>query len=291
LNENWCKDQRATIEDLAARLTGDSKTPAIRRIARRYAVIKSALDLACEWGILPWTAEDNFWAVNKLFTEWLDQRGGDGSIEIKRACENIAHLLESSELGERFYTLPDNNGQKPRHQIGFRKLDSFGESEELWVMPGVFQKEFCKGVNHTEVAKELKRSGLLFVGSDEKSTTQRKIKNKQSRYYVFPLPLKTGGAGGASGADTSNTDGVSDTENENAPLPAPPGSGASGAEELSHHRSPGSGAGSGAVGTSLNLFLETDTAIAPPAPLAPPQKRESQEKEPQTDLSEYLDEV
>jgi putative DNA primase/helicase len=274
LDENWSHKQREIVEHLADKLTGDSKTPAIRRIARRFAVIKLALDLACDWGLIPWAAEDNLWAVNKLFDEWLNQRGGDGSIEIKRACENIAYLLTTNELGERFYTLPDNNGQKPRNQIGFRKVDSSGEPEELWVMPEVFQKEFCKGVNHTEVAKELNRLGLLFVGSDEKSTTQRKHKNKQSRYYVFPLPLKTGGAGGAGGADTSNTVREGDTGTRIAPLAAPLGSGAGGAEGLPHHRTTGTTTGSGADAIELNPLLERDTATAPPAP---PQKRESPE--------------
>jgi hypothetical protein len=51
--------QRSIAEVLANDLAAGAKTPAIRWIARRFAVIKLALDLACAWDILPWEPSDN----------------------------------------------------------------------------------------------------------------------------------------------------------------------------------------------------------------------------------------
>lgn len=176
------------MESLANDLAAGAKTPAIRRIARRFAVIKLALDLACAWDILPWEPADNWWAVHKLFGEWLTGRGGDGSIEIKKACDRIRTTLVTHEFSNRVGKFPDNEGRPTGELLALRVADIDGTTSRLYVHPATFREVLCKGVNHKEVTAELQSRGWLEE-SDGDGRADRKVKvgqgNKTQRFYVF----------------------------------------------------------------------------------------------------------
>jgi uncharacterized protein (DUF927 family) len=114
-SEDTKKILRKKVLLIADNLTGSISNFAIRRVANRFALVQVALGQAHSYGLLPFPVEDIDWAVSTLFQDWLTARGGDGSIEIKNACDAIGYLLTTQENGERFFTLPDNNGLKPRN--------------------------------------------------------------------------------------------------------------------------------------------------------------------------------
>jgi putative DNA primase/helicase len=186
--EGWEQKQRSIVEALANDLAAEAKTPAIRRIARRFAVIKLALDLACVWDILPWEPADNWWAVHKLFGEWLTGRGGDGSIEIKKACDRIRTTLVTHEFSNRIGKFPDNEGRPTGELLALRVADIDGTTSRLYVHPATFREVLCKGVNHKEVTAELQSRGWLEE-SDGDGRADRKVKvgqgNKTQRFYIF----------------------------------------------------------------------------------------------------------
>jgi putative DNA primase/helicase len=98
-----------------------------------------------------------------MFADWLTQRGGDGSIEIKNAIKRIEHLLVTNEFSDRVFTLPENNGLKVRNLLAYRKLDIEGQTEEFRVPTTVFDGEFYDSVNQSELVKELQRIGLAVT--------------------------------------------------------------------------------------------------------------------------------
>ncbi len=201
-SEDTKKALRKRVLLIADKLTGSIQNFAIRRVANRFALVQVALGLAHSYGLLPFPVENIDWAVSTLFQDWLTASGGDGSIEVKNACDQIGYLLTTQETGERFFTLPDNGGLKPRNPLGYRKLDEAGNTEELWIYPAAFKKELCEGGNPTEIAKELISRGWLYPNAAGKSTRQRTVKTKEDYYYVFREWRNAGNDGnGSNGGD------------------------------------------------------------------------------------------
>jgi uncharacterized protein (DUF927 family) len=227
---------------IAGKLSEGTIDHAVSRVANRFALVQVALGLAHEYGLLPFPVEQIEWAIGKMFRDWLNNRGGDGSIEVKQACDKISYLLTTQETGERFFTLPDNGGLKTRNPLGYRRLDATANTEEILVYPAVFREELCKGCDPVEVAKELIRRGWLIPDAEGKSTRKQKINGKTPRFYCFrkwstedvpffPDPCLLGGTGGTGGIYlqkplsavplSSFSSGTGGTNNDRVP-PVPP---------------------------------------------------------------------
>jgi putative DNA primase/helicase len=133
---------------------------------------------------LPFPVEQIEWSVAMCFRDWLTVRGGDGSIEVKQAIERIEHLLVTNEFSDRRQTtrklrvmdLRNGDTKTIRNLLAYRKVGVEGVTEEFWVPPTVFDKEFVVGVNKAELVKELQRLGWLFPPrADGKALLQRRV--------------------------------------------------------------------------------------------------------------------
>lgn len=72
-----------------------------------------------------------------------------------------------------------------RNLLAYRKVGVEGVTEELWVPPTVFDKEFVGGVNKAELMKELQEQGwLLPSASDGRPTLERRVNGKKARYFI-----------------------------------------------------------------------------------------------------------
>ena len=56
----------------------------------------------------------------------------------------------------------DGDTKTVRNLLAYRKVGLEGGTEELWVPPTVFDKEFVVGVNKVELVKEWQRLGWLL---------------------------------------------------------------------------------------------------------------------------------
>ncbi len=185
----------ARVAEISRKFAEGTTTHAIGRVANRFALLQVALELAHSYGLLPFPLEHIEWGIKKIFTDWLNYRGGDGSIEIKRACDRIEHMLAVHEFGERVYTMPDNDGRQVRSLLAYRDIyrevdgvpqEMKGQTKEFWVLPPIFDQEFCEGINKTELVKELQDRGwLLPTRPDGMIKHQRRVKGKKTYFYVF----------------------------------------------------------------------------------------------------------
>jgi putative DNA primase/helicase len=174
------------VHQVAAKLCEGTKNNAVGRVAKRFALLQVSLELAHKYELLPFPVEQIEWSVAMCFRDWLTVRGGDGSIEIKQAIERIEHLLISNEFSDRVYDLREGDTKTIRNLLAYRKVGLEKETEEFWVPPTVFDKEFVLGVNKAELVKELQRLGwLLPPRADGKAFLQRQVNNKRNYYYVF----------------------------------------------------------------------------------------------------------
>jgi putative DNA primase/helicase len=171
---------------LAKELTGNYTDTAISRVAKRFALVQVGLNLAHSYGLLPFPIEQCGWAVKTMFDDWVNARGGDGSIEIKQALERIEHLFVSNEYSDRVYNLDAKDEQTVRNLLCYRKKDDFTREFEFWVPNAIFNKECCEGVDRTALIAELQARGWLKpAGADGKPYLGRRIDGKYTRVYVF----------------------------------------------------------------------------------------------------------
>jgi putative DNA primase/helicase len=187
---------------IAAKLSEGAIDRAIGRVAKRFALVQVSLGLAHKYDLLPFGVEQIEEAIVKCFKSWLKARGGDGSIEVKQAIARIEHLLVTNEFSDRVFDLRDGDTKTVRNLLAYRKVGAGGETEELWVPPTVFDKEFVVGVNKAELVKELSKRGWLYL-SEEGKTRQRQVNGKTDRYFVFRKWKNVGDGGDGSDGSTS----------------------------------------------------------------------------------------
>jgi uncharacterized protein (DUF927 family) len=180
------------LREIAVKLATGTTDNAVARVSTRFALLQVALELAHSYSLLPFPFDHIGWAIGKMFTDWLNSRGGDGSVEMRSAINRIQHLLVINEFSDRIYTLPDNNDRVVRNLLGYRKLDVGGATEEFWIPPAVFDKEIVEGMNKLELIRELQRLGILIPPrSDGSPKHQRQFQNKNSYYFILKKTVKT----------------------------------------------------------------------------------------------------
>lgn len=92
----------------------------------------------------------------------------------------------TNEFSDRVFDLRDGDTKTIRNLLAYRKVGLEGDTEEFWVPPSVFDKEFVVGVNKAELVKELQRlKWLLPPRKDGKAIRLREVKGKAKYYYVF----------------------------------------------------------------------------------------------------------
>jgi uncharacterized protein (DUF927 family) len=178
--------------EIVKALIGDEKDSMIGRAAKRFALVQLALEIAHRYGLLPFPVEQCPWAISTIFRDWMDARGGAGSIEVKQACERIEELFVRNQHSDRIYDLDspslDSDG-KPRpirDLLAYRKLNASAQRIEYLVPAAVFQT-MAIGVDKAALLAELERRGW-YLGADKRDKAaqiRRGPNNTTMRVYVF----------------------------------------------------------------------------------------------------------
>ena len=122
--------------------------------------------------------------MRQLFTAWLDSRGGEGSIEIKEACQRIEHLFVSNQHGDRVGDA--SNPVNVRNLLAYKSHDLLADTTEFWVPTAIFNKELADGVDKSELIKELlKREWLTKGDRADRHTNRRTMDKRQQSFFVF----------------------------------------------------------------------------------------------------------
>jgi uncharacterized protein (DUF927 family) len=175
------------------------------RAADKFALVGLAGELASHMGITGWPKGAANEAAKVCFEAWLEQRGGEGSLEGKQIIQQIALFFE--RYGESRFTRWDSEEPKvdehvPRtdNRCGFRKTEvtlKHGRDESTettyYVLPESFRSEICKGLNFKAVIKLLREMGAIECSTDNKSSIPYRLpgygKKKQRCYKVTPSNL------------------------------------------------------------------------------------------------------
>jgi putative DNA primase/helicase len=176
----WVDHQKKRHQAIVKQLQSTTADPGetVGRVAGRFALIQLALELAQEWGVTLFPVGQVEWAIDRLFTAWIEARGGAGSIDIKQACDRIEHLFVTAQHGDRIHT-----GGSDRI---IRNLLAYKVGTDFLVPPAVFAEEIAQGVDSRMLIAELhKRGWLAGPDSQGKAAHSRTVEGKKMRLYVF----------------------------------------------------------------------------------------------------------
>lgn len=166
---------RATLKERVNVLVSDFTAEALpkgadgqaQRVCARFGLIAAGGELASQLGLTGWPQGEAIRAAETCFEAWLNRRGGAGSQEEARALEQVQHFIEAN--GEARFTDLDTSDDRPTvNRAGYRRTVS-GEVHYL-VMPEVFKRDICAGMDHRFVARTLKDHGLLVTQEADRLT-------------------------------------------------------------------------------------------------------------------------
>lgn len=175
--EECANDVRELVEEFVVSLGIEEADPQVKRVARRFGIIFAGGFLATDYGITGWNAQDIAEPIKQCFNEWLEERGGDGSLEEARTLEEIKRRLRraSNLFGDGESVLPAswNRGQEPwGHRLnGYYHL----------FVPA-FKEDLCDGLAISQVVSVLDSAGFLLKGSRYDTRSQR-ILGKTHKVY------------------------------------------------------------------------------------------------------------
>lgn len=160
-----------------AHLTSEAHGQA-KRVARRFALVGAAGEIATTFGITGWDKGEAMNAAGRCYKDWLSRRGGEADQEQRSMLQQVRAFLEqhaesrftSTERSE----IDEKHAPRTAYRAGFRRPVSTvdGQAWEFFILPEIWRTEVCKGYNSVAVARLMQARGWL-VGTAEKDRAPR----------------------------------------------------------------------------------------------------------------------
>ena len=151
------------------------------RVAKSFALVATAGELATRYGITGWAQGDATAAAQDCFQHWRKQRGS-GDREHNAILEAVRAYIETWG-GTRF--TDTNTTAIHTQRSGYHKLEA---GEKIWLFTKSGLKEATQGHDIKRVCRALIEAGWLQEGQNGHQRQQRiGAENKQERFY-FILP-------------------------------------------------------------------------------------------------------
>ncbi|MFE8873958.1 DUF927 domain-containing protein [Acetobacter persici] len=174
----------------------------VRSVVRRFGLVSAAGELAVAYDVLPWARGEATRAAKACFQSWLEERGGTDAAEDREAVEQVRAFIE--QHGESRFALlggPDGEVENPHSRtvsrVGFRRLTDTpdGCQWEYLILPEMWRKEVCKGIDPSRAAKVLRDASYLLPGNGKNLTRTQRIPGEgRLRVYVVSGSIMEGEA-------------------------------------------------------------------------------------------------
>lgn len=166
------------------RVVGSEATGQTIRVAKRFALVAIAGELATQFGLTGWQKGESIKVAQTCFRAWQENFGADGNREDRALMLQVRAFFESHGAS-RFDKLRDPNGEKIKNRAGFYVTDDNGDRIYM-VLAEVFRNELCKGFDHRTAIKALLKTGWLTPAPDGKSSHKPRVRGLGiPRLYVF----------------------------------------------------------------------------------------------------------
>jgi putative DNA primase/helicase len=157
----------------------------VERVARRFALVAVAGELATHYGLTAWAAGESERAAKACFASWLDGFGGIGNREERAVLAQVRAFLEAHGAS-RFEDMAATSDQRIVNRAGFYRARPDGVREYL-VLPEAFKTEVCKGLDTKAAETLLVAKGWIEPGGDGRPTQKPRLPGigTTARVYVF----------------------------------------------------------------------------------------------------------
>ena len=180
-----------TIRQFAGEITPADAGGQVSRVARRFALIATAGEMATRYGLTGWAKGAAFANTRTCFNAWLQGFGGSGNAEERGLLAQVKAFFEKHG-DTRFQNIEGNRADEDNdaptyNRAGFRRMNYTNSTWEYLALPEVFRREICEGFNPRTAAQILLKAGWLEPGQGGKHQQQMRITcmGGHVRCYVF----------------------------------------------------------------------------------------------------------
>ena len=163
--------------------------PQAHRVAKRFAIVAAAGEMATDASITGWQAGQATTAVMTCLDNWLDNYGRDGEHEQRQIIKHIQAFIElhgSSRFQPCEKSFYADSEQKVTNRVGYRKQGS----DDYYFYINAFEKEVCTPYELKKVTQVLDDAGLLITNETNKKTFRvpaPTAKNPKARTRVYAI--------------------------------------------------------------------------------------------------------
>lgn len=156
----------------------------VERVARRFALVAIAGELATRCKLTGWPEGEAVHAARKCFAAWIEAFGGGGNREERAILAQVRGFFETHGAS-RFEDISTTIDQRILKRAGFYR-NGVNEGREFLVLPETFRQEVCQGFDEKTVKNVLIEAGLLRPGKDGKPSQVLRLPGLgSSRVYVI----------------------------------------------------------------------------------------------------------
>lgn len=162
------------------KLSSSHKNPQVLRIIKRFALVYAAGNLACCYGVLPFSDVNG--SIITCFNSWLIGEERSISNEDRELIAQIRMFIEKYSLSH-FPLFSSLSREYSGGFYGFRK--EVGEGKLIWYISNeIFKQMACKGFNIRTAIKILSQHDLIELQNGNRSSVTMRIPSLGvGRYY------------------------------------------------------------------------------------------------------------
>ncbi len=173
------------MRDFVASVVPADASGQVHRVARRFALVSMAGELAIHYGLTGWTVGESQWAARACFASWLEGFGGADNHEERNMLAQVRRFFELHGAS-RFEDMASPQEQRIVNRAGFFRQGIQGAREFL-VLPEAYRNDVCAGLDVKATTHALLARGWIAPGSDGRMTQKPRLPGlgTASRVYVF----------------------------------------------------------------------------------------------------------
>ena len=159
--------------------------PQAYRVAKRFAIVAAAGEMATLAGITGWQSGQATTAVMTCLDNWLDNYGRDGEHEQRQIIEHIKAFIEqhgSSRFQPCHIHMHQDFETKITNRAGYHNYDT----GEYYFSTSTFD-EVCSPFNKSKVLQVLDEARLLNVTESDRKTCRVPLPFKKNRTRVYAI--------------------------------------------------------------------------------------------------------
>ena len=159
--------------------------PQAHRVAKRFAIVAAAGEMATQADITGWQAGQATTAVMTCLDNWLDNYGRDGEHEQRQIIKHIQSFIEqhgSSRFQPCHIHMHQDFETKITNRAGYHNYDT----GEYYFSTSTFD-EVCSPFNKSKVLQVLDEAELLNVTENDRKTCKVPLPFKKNRQRVYAV--------------------------------------------------------------------------------------------------------